>query len=178
MATNKHWGLLAEYNTPAELYQACEEIRDAGFQKWDAHTPFPVHGLDKAMGLPLSFLPWLVLVVGLSGTASAVALQYYVHSIAYTLVISGKPFFALPAYVPIIFELSILFSAGAAVFGMLAINRLPMWNHPLFTSRRFERVTDDRFFISIESSDPKFDGAATHDLLSGTGASHVEYVEA
>jgi hypothetical protein len=97
--------------------------------------------------------------------------------VEYPLVISGKPYFALPAYVPIIFELSVLFSAFAAVFGMLGINRLPMWNHPLFTVQRFEAVTDDKFFISIESTDANFDGERTMAFLKETGATAVEYVE-
>lgn len=171
------WGVLAEFNTPGEILRACEKVRDAGFTKWDAHTPFPVHGLDGAMGLKLSFLPWIVLVVGLSGTATAIGLQYWVHNVAYELVISGKPFFAGPAYVPIIFELSVLFSAFAAVFGMLMINRLPMYNHPLFSSSRFEAVTDDKFFISIESQDPRFDAEKTSAFLREIGAAHVEFVE-
>ena len=173
----KHWGILAEYPNPQVLYRACETVRDAGFKRWDAHTPFPVHGLDKAMGLPMSYLPWIVLVIGLSGTATAVALQWWVHAVEYPLVISGKPYFALPAYVPIIFELSVLFSAFAAVFGILGINRLPMWNHPLFTVQRFEAVTDDKFFISIESTDANFDGERTMAFLKETGATAVEYVE-
>jgi hypothetical protein len=171
-----HWGALAEFESAAAIFQACEKTRDAGFTKWDAYTPFPVHGLDDAMGLKPSFLPWIVLVIGLSGTTLAVALQYWVHAHAYELVISGKPLAAWPAYVPIIFELSVLFSAFAAVFGMLAINKLPMLNHPLFNSRRFERVTDDRFYIAIESDDPKF-GDDVFKFLEGLGATHVEYVE-
>lgn len=176
-ATTKHWGVLAEFETPQAIYGACEKVRDAGFRKWDAYTPFPVHGLDKAQGLAASKLPWLVLVVGLMGTATAVGLQYWVHTMAYPLVISGKPYAAWPAYVPIIFELSVLFAAFAAVLGMLGINKLPMLHHPLFNSRRFERVTDDRFFIAIESADPKFNPQATFEFLKGLGASHVEYVE-
>ena len=175
--STKHWGVLAEFETAQQIYTACEQVRDAGFKKWDSYTPFPVHGLDKAQGLKASFLPWIVLPIGLSGTATAIALQYWVHTGGYPLVISGKPLAAWPAYVPIIFELTILFSAFAAVFGMLAINRLPMLHHPLFNSRRFERVTDDRFFIAIESGDPKFDGERTFEFLKGLGASHVEYVE-
>jgi hypothetical protein len=171
------WGVLAEFESAAEIFHACEEVRDAGFKNWDAYTPFPVHGLDEAQGLKPSFLPWIVLVIGLSGTALAVGLQYWVHVHAYPLVISGKPLAAWPAYVPIIFELSVLFSAFAAVIGMLVINKLPMLNHPLFNSRRFERVTDDRFFIAIESDDPKFAGDDTFQFLQGLGASHVEYVE-
>lgn len=176
-SATKHWGVLAEFESPQAIYTACEKVRDAGFRNWDAYTPFPVHGLDKAQGLGASKLPWIVLVVGLTGTATAIALQWWVHVEAYPLVISGKPLAAWPAYVPIIFELSVLFAAFATVFGMLGLNKLPMLNHPLFTSQRFERVTDDRFFIAIESTDPKFDGPATTEFLRGLGASHVEYVE-
>ena len=175
--TSRSWGLLAEFESAQAIYHACAHVRDAGFRDWDAHTPFPVHGLDKAMGLKPTILPWIVLCIGLTGTATAIALQGWVHSIEYPLVISGKPFFALPAYVPIIFELSVLFSAFAAVFGMLGLNRLPMLHHPLFRSRRFERVTDDRFFISIEATDPKFDADRTRQLLEEAGATHVELVE-
>lgn len=176
-AKSKHWGVLAEFESAQAIYHACEQVRDAGFKNWDSYTPFPVHGLDKAQGLKASFLPWIVLPIGLTGTATAIALQWWTHAMAYPLVISSKPFAAWPAYVPIIFELSVLFSAFAAVIGMLAINKLPMFNHPLFNSRRFERVTDDRFFIAIESTDPKFDGDKTFEFLAGLGASHVEYVE-
>jgi hypothetical protein len=104
--TTSTWGILAEFDSAAEIFHACEKVRDAGFANWDAHTPFPVHGLDDAMGLKASKLPWVVLVVGLSGTITGTALQYWVHNYAYKLVISGKPYFAWPAYVPIIFEMS------------------------------------------------------------------------
>jgi hypothetical protein len=171
------YGILAEFTTPGELYRACERVRDAGFTRWDAHTPFPVHGLERAMGLRRSRLPWIALVMGLTGVGLGFALQWWVHTSAYPLVISGKPFFAWPAFVPITFELGILFAALGAVFGMLALNRLPMLHHPLFRSRLFERVTDDAFFISIESWDPRFDPAATGKLLESLGARSVELVE-
>jgi hypothetical protein len=174
---SKHYGALAEFETPATLFHACEQVRDAGFGKWDAHTPFPVHGLDGAMGMKRSRLPWLVLACGLTGTVTAFSLQTWVHYIEYPLVISGKPLFALPAYVPIIFELSVLFAAFASVFGMLAFNGLPRLEHPLFGSRRFDRASDDRFFISIEAADPKFDAEKTVEFLRGLGATHVELVE-
>lgn len=179
MSANKTklFGVLAEFETPATLFHACEHVRDAGFGKWDAHTPFPVHGLDGAMGMKRSKLPWIVLVFGLTGMATAFCLQSWVHSIEYPLVISGKPLFALPAYVPIIFELSVLFSAFASVFGMLALNGLPRLEHPLFGSKRFDRASDDRFFISIEAGDPKFDAEKTVEFLRGLGATHVELVE-
>jgi hypothetical protein len=172
-----YYGVVAEFATAADLYHACEQVRDAGFTKWDAHTPFPVHGLEKAMGLPRSPLPWIVLVMGLTGAAAGFGLQWWVHSSAYPLVISGKPFFAWPAMIPITFELGVLFAAFGAVFGMLALNRLPMHHHPLFESKLFERATDDAFFISIESWDPRFDSSATAQMLQSLGARNVELVE-
>jgi hypothetical protein len=169
-------GLLAEFKTVPALYHACEQVRDAGYTRWDAHTPFPVHGLDKAMGLQRSKLPWLVLASGLAFAAGGFALQTWVHAVEYPLVISGKPFFTWPAFIPVTFELGVLGGALAAVFGMLAINGLSRHNHPLFNSQRFEGASDDRFFISIEVADPRFDAAATAQLLQHAGATHVEQV--
>ena len=173
----RYYGVLAEFATPADLYHACEAVRDAGFTRWDAHSPFPVHGLDRAMGLRRSPLPWIVLPLGLIGAALGFALQWWVHAAAYPLVISGKPLFAWPAFIPITFEVAVLFAALGAVFGMFALNRLPMLHHPLFTSRIFERVTDDAFFISIESWDPRFEPSATQAMLKSLGARTVELVE-
>ena len=172
-----HYGILAEFATPADLYHACERVRDAGFTRWDAHSPFPIHGLEGAMGLRRSPLPWIVLGMGLMGAALAFGLQWWVHAAAYPLVISGKPYFAWPAYVPITFEVAVLFGALGAVFGMLGLNQLPMHYHPLFRSRVFERVSDDAFFISIESWDPRFDPSATRTLLESLGARSVELLE-
>lgn len=172
-----HYGLLAEFATPAQLYRACEGVRDAGYTRWDAHTPFPVHGLDRAMGMRRSVLPWIILVMALTGGLLGFALQTWVHSSAYPLVISGKPTFSWPAYVPITFELSVLFGALGAVFGMLGLQQLPMHYHPLFHSQRFERFSDDTFFVSIEASDPRFDAAVTRKLLADLGSRHVELVE-
>jgi len=171
------YGFLAEFKTPAELYAACERVRDAGYTRWDAHSPFPVHGLDGAMGLRRSRLPWIVLVFALGGAATGLLLQTWVHSKAYPLTISGKPYFAWPAYVPITFELGVLGGALAAVFGMFGLNQLPRHNHPLFESERFARFSDDAFFISIEAADPRFDAKATAQMLQGVGASNVELVE-
>jgi hypothetical protein len=172
------YGLVARYDGPGELLHACEQVRDAGYRRWDAHTPFPVHGLDRAMGLRPSVLPWIVLVSGLGGAAAAFGLQTWVHGAAYPLVISGKPFFAWPAFVPVTFEVGVLFGALAAVLGMLGLNRLPMHHHPLFAAREFARATDDSFFISIEAWDPAFDLARTRGLLERSGAASVERVEA
>jgi hypothetical protein len=122
-------------------------------------------------------LPWLVLVMALTGGVLGFGLQAWVHTSAYPLVISGKPFFAWPAFIPITFEVSVLFGALGAVFGMLGMNRLPMHYHPLFRSAAFDRVTDDAFFISIESWDPRFDPSSTGKLLESLGARSVELLE-
>jgi hypothetical protein len=172
----KDWGVLAEFESPAGLYQACEKVRDAGFSKWDAHTPFPVHGLEKAMGIPSSRIPWIALATGLTGASIGFLLQTWVHAITYPLVISGKPYWAWPTYVPITFELGVLLTALGALLGMLAINQLPRLHHPLFGSERFERFSDDRFFISIEAVDPNYDEEGTAALLREAGALHVEQV--
>lgn len=175
--SNKTWGLLAEFDTAHGVYHAAEKVRDAGFQKWDTHTPFCVHGMDDAMGLGQSKLPWITLVMGLMGLSAAVALQVWVSTTEYPMIISGKPLNSIPAFVPLMFEFSILFAGLGTVFGMMFLNRLPMLYHPLFTSERFERVTDDKFFISIESTDSKFDTAQTADFLREIGAKHVEVIE-
>lgn len=172
----KLYGLLAEFATVPALFHACEHVRDAGYTRWDAHTPFPVHGIEQAMGLKRSPLPWLVIGSALVFAAGGFGLQAWVHSIEYPLVISGKPFFTWPAYVPVTFELGVLGGALAAVFGMLALNRLSRHNHPLFSSERFEGASDDRFFISVEAEDPRFDAAATRTLLEQAGATRVETV--
>lgn len=175
--SNAPWGLLAEFDSAYGVYHAAEKVRDAGFQVWDTHTPFCVHGMDDAMGLGPSKLPWISLVMGLTGLASGVLLQTWVSTTEYPMIISGKPLNSLPAFVPLIFEFTILFAAFGAVFGMFFLNGLPRLHHPLFSSERFERVTDDKFFISIESTDSKFDSAQTADFLREIGAKHVEVIE-
>jgi len=173
-----YFGLLAEFKGPGPLLHGCEQVRDAGYTKWDAHSPFPVHGLDRAMGMRPSVLPWIVLILGLGGALGAMFLQWWVATTAYPLVISGKPFFSWQAFVPVTFEVGVLIAAIGAVFGMLILNRLPMHFHPLFASQRFERATDDAFFISVESWDPRFDPQATAQLLEQAGATHVELIDA
>lgn len=178
MATKKAPSLyLAEYETPGACLHAAEKLRDAGYKNFDAHTPFPVHGMDKAMGLPDSKLGWLVLPIGLTGTACAFTMMYWMNGIDYPLVIGGKPPGAIPSMVPIMFELTILFTAFATVFGMFHLNRLPRHHHPVFYSERFERFSNDRFFISVESEDPKFHTEKTKQLLETTHPVGIEFVE-
>jgi len=173
-----YFGVLAQFGNPRELVRACEHVRDSGYKRWDAHTPFPVHGLDRAMGLRPSHLPWIVLIMALTGAAGAFGLQAWVHTTAYPLVISGKPFLSWPAFVPVTFEVAVLFGALGAVLGMFGLNQLPMWFHPLFGSKLFERASDDGFFISIESWDPKFDAERTVNMLEEIGATSVELIDA
>jgi hypothetical protein len=171
------YGLLAEYETAADLYHACERVRDAGYAAWDAHTPFPVHGLDKAMGLRPSIVPWIVAVMGFSGAGLGFLMQYWMSAVDYPLIISAKPFNSYPAWVPVTFELGILLGSFGAVFGMLGLNKLPQYYHSVFNSSRFHKFSDDKFFISIEARDPKYDLERTRKLLETTGAVAVEEVE-
>lgn len=173
----KSYGLLAEYDSAQAIYKACEQVRDAGYKVWDSYTPFAVHNLDKAMGLAPSVLPWIVFAMGMTGASLALLLQWWTSTIDYPIIIAGKPYFSWQAFVPVTFELGVLFSSFGAVFGMLGLNRLPMWYHSLFNSERFARVTDDKFFIAIEARDPKYDPEKTRELLERTGALHIEEVE-
>jgi len=172
------YGLLAEYPDPETLMHACAQVRDEGFSRWDAHTPFPVHGLDRAMGIRRSWVSAFVLVMGLGGAALGMLLQWWVATAAYPLVISGKPFFSWPAFIPITFECGVLGGASGAVLGFLLLARLPKHHHPVFNAQRIERATDDGFFISIEAADPRFDPEKTRSLLETSGATHVEPVAA
>jgi hypothetical protein len=169
-------GMIAEFETPRQLLGACERMRHAGFTLWDAHTPYPVHGMDRAMGLRRSRLPLVVFAMAMTGGTLGMLLQGWVHAIEYPLVISGKPFFSWQAFIPVTFELTILFGALGALLGMLGFNRLPALHNWLFEARRFERASDDRFFVSVQADDPKFDEAATASLLLDSGAVHVEMV--
>jgi hypothetical protein len=170
-------GLLAEYESVDDILKAAHAVRRAGFARWDVHSPFPIHGIDYAMGVRPTILPWLVLGGGLTGLATAIALQWYCNAYDYPFLISGKPVWSFPANVPIMFELTVLFSALTAVFGMLGLNHLPQLYNPLFKSDRFRRVTADRFFVVIDASDKKFSEAETTRLLLDAGAKSIERVE-
>jgi mono/diheme cytochrome c family protein len=165
---------LAEFPGPEALLAAAAKIRDAGYRRWDAHSPFPVHGIERAMGLRPTILPWLVLGAGITGAAAALLLQWWTNAVDYPLLISGKPLFSLPANIPVTFELIVLFSAFAVIGGVLVLNLLPQYWHPAFSAKRFVRVTSDGFFISVEASDPKFDQVLTKRLLESLGAAAVE----
>jgi hypothetical protein len=172
------FGVLAEFDTADRLVRAARVVRDGGYRRWDCHTPFPVHGLAAAMGMRDTRLPWVVLGAGVAGAGIAILMQWWMNAVDYPLNVSGKPLFSLPAQIPIAFEVTILFSALAAFFGMFAFNGLPRFHHPVFTSERFRRATSDRFFIVIEASDPAFDLDRTPDLLRQAGGRSIELLEA
>ena len=169
--------LLAEYATPGEVMHAAESFRDAGYTVFDTHTPFPVHGMDKAMGLPDSKLGWIVLAMGLTGVSSGWLMMWWMNGVDYPIIIGGKPAYSLPSMVPIMFELTILLSAFGAVFGMFGLNKLPRHHHPIFYSDRFASFSNDRFFLSVEAADPKFHLERTRDLLEKSHPAAIELIE-
>ncbi|MBU2500023.1 DUF3341 domain-containing protein [bacterium] len=176
MSRGALYGLLTEFESPSLLMEAVEKVRDAGFKKWDVHTPFPVHGMDDAMGIRGTRLPFLVLGGGLTGLGLATLMQWWMNAVDYPFMISGKPLFGLPANIPIMFELTVLFSAFATFFGMWGLNGMPRLYNPLFTNRRFRRATQDRFFIVIEARDPGFQLDKTREFLASLGGAVVEEV--
>ncbi len=183
----RFWGYMAEYETVAGVLRAAEAVRDAGYAKWDCLTPYPVHGLDRAMGVKRTILPWLVLGGGLTGLAIAIFMQWYVNSpltesstmyilSGYPLNISGKPNWSIPANVPIMFELAVLIASLASFFGLWALCLLPRFYHPAFNVARFRRVTDDRFFLIVEAADGRFDRKESLALLEATQPAAIEEV--
>ncbi len=170
------YGLLAEFPDPGALLQAAEGVRAAGYRHFDTHSPFPIHGMDRAMGLGNSKVGFFTLGGGVTGFALAYWLQWWTAGVDYPINISGKPFFAVEPSIPIMFELTVLFSAFGAVMGMLALNGLPRPHNPLFYSRNFARVTDDAFFLHVAASDARFSRAATEQLLKDLGGYNIELI--
>ncbi len=177
---------LAEYDTPNEIAAAAMKVRDAGYQSWDCHTPYAMHGMDEAMGLEPTRIGFISFFAGITGVAVAVLLMQYTNAWTfnfldlgwgYPLVVGGKPPGAFPSMVPIMFELGILLCGFATLFGLFGIIKLPRYNHPIFESDRFEAASDDKFFISIEADDQKFDLDRTRMLLESTNPSYLELVE-
>lgn len=172
-----HYGLLAEFGDPGQLLEAARAVRNKGYRRFDVHSPFPIHGMDDAMRLGYPLLPWLVFFGGLTGGLGGLALQCWVSAVDYPLVIDGKPFLSIPAFMPIVFELTVLLAALSAVFGMIFFNLLPMLYHPLFKVERFSHATQDAFFLSIQARDKRFDIEATRQLLQSLGGQNITLVE-
>ena len=175
--TSKPYGVIAEFMTPAAAMHAAEKVRDAGFTRWDVYTPFPVHGMDRAMGLKNSRVGWFAFLGGVAGYATGMLMIWYMNALDYPLVVGGKPMFSPFAAFPPSYELTILFGAFGSLGGMLFLNRLPRLHHPLLKNRRFSLVTHDRFFVVIECSDPKYSEKETLKLLTEAGSSHIEMAE-
>ncbi|TWU23861.1 Cytochrome c [Novipirellula galeiformis] len=170
-------GMVAEFTSVDTLLPACRRVRDAGYTKTDAYAPFAVHGIDEALGIKPTVLPWLALGGGLAGTCTALAMQVWMNGIDYPYIISGKPYvLSLPAFIPVAFELTILFASFCTFFGMWALNGLPRFSNPIFTDPRFDRVTDDRFFLYIDSKDKNFDVKGVEKLLADTGSDYINTV--
>lgn len=171
------FGMLAEYATPADLMHAAEKIRDAGFRRWDVFSPYPIHGMNQAMGLKNSKVGWFGFAGGVTGYTTGMIMIWWMNAWDYQIIVGGKPMFS-PFYAfPPSYEMTILFTAFGSILGMMFLNRLPKLYNPLFKSERFKLVTHDRYFLVVETTDPKYSEAETRKLLEATGSAHIEIVE-
>jgi mono/diheme cytochrome c family protein len=179
--TTKLVGLVAQFDDPDSLVHACEKARNSGYTQMDAYTPFPIHGIDDAMGIRRTKLPFIVLAVALGAVCLGLGMQYYTNAVeesplfpGYAFKISGKPIFSLPANIPVTFEVIVLSSAFATFFGMWLLNGLPRLSNPLHRIERFKRVTNDKFFMMIPAEDAKFERGRTESQLKEWGASAID----
>ncbi len=172
------YGLIATFDKTPDVYHAAELVRDAGYRNWDVITPFPVHGLDKAMGLKRSIVPRISLVGGLTGFTTGMTMIWWTGAYDYKLVVGGKPFFSPMFAFPVSYELTILFTAFATIIGMFVVNGLPMHYHPVLKYDQIRRGMDDQFFVVIEARDPRFNAANTRALLEKAGGKNITEIEA
>lgn len=176
-AGKRIWGVMAQFATPADLYHACESMRDSKYTQWDAFTPFPIHGLDEAMGIKRTRLPLVVATIGLSAAVIGFLFQTWVATEGYATNVQGKPYGSWQTFIPVTFEFGVLGTSFTALFGMLIANVLPRWHHPLMQKEKFLKVSDDAFFIAVEASDQHFDPGALRETFNRLGATSVELVE-
>ncbi|UCD62877.1 MAG: DUF3341 domain-containing protein [Candidatus Zixiibacteriota bacterium] len=167
---------LAEFASPEQLLTAAEKMRESGYTRFDCHSPFPIHGMDDAMGLGRSPLGYIVGVMGSVGLLGMLLLTWWTSAVDYPFVISGKPYFSWQAYIPVVFAITVLFSAFGAFFGMLSLNQLPRLFHPVFGSERFGRVTDGGFFVSVQADDALYEREKVAAFLESIGGKNVEVV--
>ncbi len=172
------FGLVGRFSKTPEFFHAVEQCRDQGFVRWDTFTPFPVHGLDGAMGLSRSKVPSFTLIGGITGFITGSLITWYMNAFDYPLIVGGKPFWSPVFPFPVMYELTILLAAFGTLFGMFLMNLLPRHNHPVFAMEDFHVSSDDTFFILIERSDPQFDREKTTAFLKEIGAEHIDEVEA
>jgi hypothetical protein len=171
------YGLLAEFDTPTQLVDAANKVREAGYTKTDAFSPFPLHEIDEALGIKRSILPLLVFGGAIAGLLTGLGLQLYVHYIDYPIIVGGRPFISIPSFIPPSYELTILFAAFTAVFGMLLLNGLPQPYHPVFNVPRFALATREKFFLLIETRDSKFNYDETRTFMQSLNPQEVFDVE-
>jgi hypothetical protein len=170
------YGIMAEFDTPVALVEAAKRTYQAGYKRIDTYTPFPVEGLAEEIGFHRDEVPLVMLIGGIVGGLTGYLMQYWMSAVAYPLNIGGKPYHSWPAFIVITFEMTILFAGISAVFGMLALNGLPMPYHPVFNVPRFTRASRDRFFLVVFSSDVKYDPAATRQFLESLDPRSVSEV--
>ena len=169
MKRTPHYGLLAEFDSPTALVKAAEQTHAAGYVKIDAYSPLPIEGLAEAIGFHHDLVPLVTLIGAIIGGTTGYLMQYWINVINYPLNIGGKPFHSWPSFIVVTFEMTILFGGISAVFGMLALNGLPMPYHPVFNVARFAMASKDRFFLIVFSSDKKYDDVKTREFLEGLG---------
>jgi len=174
---NSLYGLMAEFDGPDELLQAAKDSYAAGYREMDAFSPLPIHDLSESLGYDKQRVPTIVLICALLGLSAGFGLQYWVSVIEYPLNVGGRPLLSWPSFVPVTFEVGVLFSAFGAMIGMLILNGLPRPYHPVFNVPAFERASSDAFFLCIEAEDPKFDVSETRTFLEGLNAKRVDDVE-
>ncbi len=176
MASDRLWGLMAEYDNPGDLLSAAQQAHEAGYRRLDAYSPMPIHGLAEVIGFGRSGLSLLVLAGGVTGCLTAFFILWYVETSVYPLNVGGRPYNSWPSFIPITFEVTVLFAAIAAVLGMLALNGLPTPYHPVFNNPRFALASRHRFFLSVEARDPEFDLDETRRFLQQTHCREVTAV--
>lgn len=193
---NRLYGLVAQFDTPEELVEAAKAARDAGFRRMDSYSPFPINELEEALDLWDWKLPWIIFLGGVTGAMAGFTLQVFtatsilepilqnlpikdvtIRNIPYPMNVGGRPNLSWPSFIPVTFETTILFAAGAAVVGMLLLNGFPRPHHPIFNAKDFDRATLDKFFLCIEATDPKFDMEETHRFLTSLKPESVSEVE-
>jgi hypothetical protein len=177
MDNHRIYGLMAEFETPDALLTAVQRLRSQGYRRIEAYTPFPVEGLAEALKLPPSPIPWIILAGAVSGAVLGFGMQVIATTVMLTINVGGRPFNSWPAYIPITFEMMVLFGAFSGLFGLFFLDGLPQPYHPVFNVRGFERASNDRFFLAVEGRDLQFDRNSTRQLMQNLGSVQVSEIE-